>query len=127
MKMGRFAMGVLYVVAGIGHFVATRIYMNIVPDYLPAHRGLVLLSGGCEICGGVGVLMPQTRRFAAGGIAAMLVVFFSVHIWMIQHHADRYRAIPPSLLWARIPLQFALIAWALLYTRKELPEAAPAA
>ncbi len=119
MKIGRTLMGAMYVVAGLGHFVATRVYLRLMPDYLPAHRGLVLLSGGCEICGGVGLLMPQTRRFAAYGIAGMLVVFFSVHIWMIQHHADRYGSIPLWMLWARIPLQFALIAWALRYAGPE--------
>ncbi len=116
MKLGRVLMGCLYVVAGIGHLVATRIYVGIMPDYLPDPRGLVLLSGGLEICGGVGLLVPQTRRFSAYGITAMLVVYFLVHIWMIQHHEDRYRSIPLWLLWARIPLQFVLIAWALKYS-----------
>ena len=119
MKLGRVLMGALYVVAGIGHLVATRVYIGIMPDYLPDHRGLVLLSGGLEICGGVGLLVPKTRRFSAYGIAAMLVVYFLVHIWMLQHHADRYRNIPLWALWARIPLQFVLIAWALRYAGPE--------
>ena len=89
------------------------------PDYLPDPRGLVLLTGGLEICGGVGLLVPQTRRFSAYGIAGMLVVYFLVHVWMLQHHADRYRSIPLWALWVRIPLQFVLIGWALRYAGPE--------
>ena len=122
MKLGRVLMGALYFVAGVGHLVATRVYERIMPDYIPAHRGLVLLTGGLEICGGVGLLTPQTRRFSAYGIAAMLFVYFTVHIWMIQHHADRYPTIPLWALWARIPLQFVLIGWALLYARRQPSE-----
>ena len=122
MKLGRVLMGALYFVAGVGHFVATRVYEPIMPDYIPAHHGLVLFTGGLEICGAVGLLVPQTRRFSAYGIAAMLVVYFTVHIWMIQHHADRYRSIPLWALWVRIPLQFVLIGWALLYARRQTLE-----
>lgn len=126
MKLGRVLMGALYVVAGIGHLIATRFYAGIVPDYLPDPRGLVLLSGGLEICGGVGLLAPQTRRFSAYGIASMLVVYFLVHIWMLQHHADRYPSLPLWLLWVRIPLQFVLIAWALRYAAADRQLQAPA-
>lgn len=119
MKFGRVLMGALYVVAGVGHMVATRFYERIMPDYIPAHHDLVLLSGGLEICGGVGLLVPQTRRFSAWGIAAMLVAYMPVHVWMIQHHDDRYSTIPLWALWARVPLQFVLIAWALRYAGPE--------
>jgi uncharacterized membrane protein len=38
-------MGVLYVVAGIGHLMTTRFFESSVPDYPPAHHVLVLASG----------------------------------------------------------------------------------
>ena len=44
MKMGRLAMGLLYIGAGAMHFVLTRTYMRIMPPYLPAHRELVAAS-----------------------------------------------------------------------------------
>jgi len=67
MRLGRIVMGVLYVVAGAGHFIVTRAYVHIMPDYLPAHRELVLLSGAAEIAGGLGVMFAPTRRTAAWG------------------------------------------------------------
>ncbi len=55
-------MGGLYIAAGILHFVATRRYAAIMPNYLPAHRELVLISGVAEIAGGVGVLAPNPAQ-----------------------------------------------------------------
>jgi uncharacterized membrane protein len=110
-------MGTLYVVAGVLHFVATRRYEAIIPAYLPAHRALVLISGAAEIAGGLGVLYPRTRRPAAIGIILLLLAVFPANLWMAQH-PERFPGIPLWLLWIRLPLQAALIAWAWRYTRK---------
>ena len=110
-------MGVLYVVAGVGHFVLTRHYEWIMPAYLPAHHALVLVSGVAEIAGGVGVLLPQTRMAAAWGIIALLVCVMPANVWMVQH-PELYPGIPVWALWLRLPLQGVLVWWAWLYTRK---------
>ena len=118
MRVGRILMGVLYVVAGTGHFVATRVYMGIMPDYLPAHRELVLLSGAAEIAGGIGVLVPQTRRAASFGIILLLIAVMPANVWMVQH-PERYPGIPLWAMWLRLPLQLPLIWWAWRYTHPE--------
>jgi uncharacterized membrane protein len=87
------------------------------PDHYTHPGALVDLTGVAEIAGGVGLLVPATRRSAAVGIAAMLVVFLDVHQYMLRH-PERFPEIPKWTLWARIPLQFALIAWALHYARR---------
>ena len=111
-------MGALYVVAGTGHFVATRVYMGIMPDYCPAHRELVLISGAAEIAGGLGVLIPATRRPAAWGLIVLLVVIMPANVWMAQH-PERYPGIPFWALLLRLPLQIPLIWWAWSYTREQ--------
>lgn len=115
-SMGVWLMGALYVVAGVMHFVATRAYVSIMPDYLPAHRALVLISGAAEIAGGVGVMAPRTRRMAAWGIVALLVCVMPANVWMVQH-PERWPGIPVWLLWLRLPLQAVLVWWAWRYTR----------
>ncbi len=121
MRLGRVAMAALYVIAGAGHFIVTRAYMRIMPDYLPAHRELVLISGAAEIAGGIGLLVPQTRRTAALGIVIFLITVFPANFWMVQH-PDRYPGIPLWAMWLRLPLQLPLIWWAWQYTK---PESSP--
>ncbi len=120
MRAGRVLIGALYIGAGVLHFVATRRYMAIVPDYLPAHRALVLVSGAAEIAGGVGVLMPwpAVRRTAAWGLVALLVAVMPANVYMVTDHA-KFAAVPLWALWLRLPLQVVLIWWAWRYTTTE--------
>jgi len=119
MRIGRFVMGALYIVAGALHFVLTPTYTGIMPDYLPAHRELVLISGVAEIAGGIGVMVPQTRRVAAWGLVLLLIAVMPANIWMAQH-PERYRNIPLWAIWLRLPLQLPLIWLAWRYTKKNL-------
>jgi uncharacterized membrane protein len=114
--LARVAMGCLYVAAGVEHFVATRMYERILPGYLPAHHALVLVSGAAEIAGGVGVIVPSTRRAAAWGIVALLVCVMPANVWMVQH-PELFPGIPLWAMWVRLPLQLPLIWWAWRYTR----------
>jgi uncharacterized membrane protein len=123
MRIARVLMGSLYVVAGVAHFVITRNYVRIMPDYLPAHRELVLISGAAEIAGGLGVLIPATRRPAAWGIVILLIAVMPANIWMAQH-PDLTPGVPPWLLWLRLPLQIPLIWWAWRYTLPTSEDAA---
>ena len=116
MRVGLIVMAVLYIVAGSLHFVVPRLYMGIMPDYLPAHRALVLISGAAEIAGGIGLLFPQTRVAAAWGLVLLLIAVMPANLWMAQH-PERYRSFPLWAIWLRIPLQLPLIWWAWIYTR----------
>jgi uncharacterized membrane protein len=118
MRIARAVMGTLYIVAGTLHFVSTRMYMGIMPDYLPAHRELVLLSGAAEIAGGIGVLVPQTRRAAAWGLVVLLIAVMPANVWMVQH-PERYPGMPLWAMWLRLPLQLPLIWWAWRYTLED--------
>jgi uncharacterized membrane protein len=117
MRISRLLMGTLYIAAGTAHFLLTRSYERIMPDYLPAHHELVLLSGAAEIAGGLGVLIPQTRRTAAWGLVILLIAVMPANIWMAQH-PDRYANIPLWVIWLRLPLQLPLIWWAYHYTHR---------
>ena len=102
--------GPFFIVAGVLHFVIPRTYEAIIPDYLPAQRELVYASGVAEIVGGAALLHPRTRRFGMWFSIATLVAVFPANLHMAID-ADRYD-IPPAALWARLPLQALLIAWA---------------
>jgi len=105
------AIGVLFIVAGTLHFRFTHAYETIVPPAFPAHRELVLISGACEILGGVGVLLPSTRRYAGFGLIALLVAVFPANLYMAVD-ARRFSNLGPAwALAARLPLQALLVWW----------------
>lgn len=104
-------LGFFFMVAGANHFVHPSVYVRIVPPWLPARALLVQISGVCEILGGVGVLIPQTRRLSAAALIALLVAVFPANVQMAQH-PELYRDIAAApVLYARLPLQLVLIAW----------------
>ena len=118
MRLGRLIMGIVYLSAGLLHFLLTPTYMRIMPSYLPAHRELVLLSGAAEMIGGAGVLIPATRRPTAWGLIFLLIAVFPANVTIITDHSH-FPTVPLWAAWARLPLQLPLIYWAWLYTRKE--------
>lgn len=104
----------MYILAGVMHFIKPKIYMRIMPHYLPAHKTLVYLSGVAEIALGIALVYPPTKTLAIYGIIAMLVVFLLVHVYMITHKKAS-AGIPKWILISRIPLQFGLMYWAFTY------------
>lgn len=105
-----YALAALFVGAGAMHFAIPRSYEAIVPPALPARLFLVYLSGACEIAGGLGLLVPRTRRLAALGLIALLAAVFPANVQML---ADALAAGKPqwqvALLWLRLPLQLVLM------------------
>jgi uncharacterized membrane protein len=114
--VGRWIFGMLFIVAGVGHFAATNVYMKIMPSYLPYHRELVLLSGVFEVLLGILVLVPTTQRLAAWGLIALLIAVFPANVFMYQH-AEKF-GLPPLALLLRLPLQGLLIYWAYGYAKR---------
>ncbi len=102
--------GILFVLAGVNHFISPNFYVRIMPQYLPAHLALVYVSGFFEVLGGIGVLIPKLRRAAGWGLIALLIAVFPANIHMLIH-AEQFPDISDWMLIARLPLQFVLIAW----------------
>jgi uncharacterized membrane protein len=109
---------IFYVVAGTLHFIKPDAYLKIVPPYIPWHVALVRLSGGFEILGGLGLLVPQTRRAAAWGLVALLIAVFPANIYMATNPIDAGAAsIAPVLRWGRLPVQLLLALFCLEHGR----------
>jgi uncharacterized membrane protein len=103
--------GVLFIVAGSIHFANPKIYEAIMPPYLPAHGALVAISGFFEILGGIGAMIPQTRKAAGIGLIALLVAVFPANLYMATDSAKFSTFAPAWALWARLPIQLFLIVW----------------
>jgi uncharacterized membrane protein len=109
-------LSVAFITTGILHFLRPGYFEEIVPDYLPAHHEIVLISGAAELAGGAGVAFGRTRPAAGIWLVALLVLVFPANVNMAVH-SERFASIAPALLWARLPLQGALIWWAWRATR----------
>ncbi len=107
----RKALAVLFIQAGVAHFVVPDTYKRIVPPSLGDPAMLVRVSGVAEIAGGVGVLVPRTRRLAGFGLIALLAAVFPANVYMAQNPA-KFAKIPAWALYARLPLQPLMMLWA---------------
>ncbi len=108
--ISRWVIALLFIVAGVNHFVSPGVYLKIMPDYLPWPLALVYVSGFFEVLGGIGVAVPRLRRAAGIGLIALLVAVFPANVDMLMN-ADQFPAIPVWALVVRLPLQGVLIAW----------------
>lgn len=107
-------MAMLYILAGVAHWRFPRIYLKILPGWVPWKHAVVWTSGLLEVLLGIFLFFPAYEKMALLGIMLMLIAFLPVHLYMIRV-AGRFPKIPEWLLWLRIPLQGALIAWAYAY------------
>lgn len=108
----RLACAVFFMGAGALHFIVPGPYRAIMPAYLPWHAALVALSGAAELAGGMGLLVPQTRRAAGIGLVVLLVAVVPANVEMVAGY--RHQGVGwfvELLLWLRLPLQFALMWW----------------
>ena len=106
-----YLMSVIYILAGLNHFRAPKIYLTIMPPYIPFPEFMVFMSGVIEVVLGAALLWPPTTSLAAWGIVALLIAILPPHIYMIQNRQN-WSKIPAWALWLRMPLQGLLIFWA---------------
>src|SRR5450432_2353421 len=109
-------MALVYVAAGINHFIHPEFYLKIMPPWLGWQKALIIISGICESLFGLLLIPHKTRVTAAWCIIALLIAVFPANIQMMLNYLHQNK---PGLWIAvvRLPLQFVLIWWAWLFTR----------
>jgi uncharacterized membrane protein len=113
----RALLGAFFIQAGVNHFVMPGPYRRIVPPGMGDPDTLVKLSGVAEIAGGLGVLLPPTRRLAGLGLVALLAAVFPANLHMARN-PEQFHKIPRWALYMRLPLQPLAMVWAWRATRR---------
>jgi uncharacterized membrane protein len=110
-QLSIWAMALLFVLAGVNHFISPDFYLDLMPPYIPWHKEMVALSGVLEIIGGA--LVPtRYRRFAGWFLIALLVAIFPANIHATLKYAPGTdNLLFAVLLWLRLPFQGVLIWW----------------
>ena len=108
------SMALLYIAAGINHFINPKFYLKIIPPALPFHEWLNWISGAAEISLGIALLIPVLQSLAAYGIILLLIAVFPANVY---HFMKGWRKKKMVLILAlRLPMQALLIWWAYGFT-----------
>lgn len=108
----RFVIAIAFTAAGVLHFLKTGFFVNIMPDYIPYHKAMVLISGMAEILGGIGIMIPSVRSAAVYGLLLLLLAVFPANIDMAVKAYRNHGFSPYTwVLLLRLPLQFVLMYW----------------
>lgn len=111
-SLPRLLLSIFFIAAGILHFVFPMQYAGVVPPWLPWHHELVVISGLCEIAGGIGVLPKRTRVAAGIGLILLCIAVLPANVQMLLDAQAADKATwTIALLWLRLPLQILLIVW----------------
>lgn len=100
---------------GINHFLNPAFYLNLMPPYFPMPELLNYASGAVEILVAILFWIPAYRKIASYTTIAMLISFFTVHIYHLQIGGvlpDGTVFLSMWGLWFRIAMQFVFILWA---------------
>jgi uncharacterized membrane protein len=117
-KILLYILSIFYVAAGMNHFWNPKFYIPLIPDYLPNHQLINIVSGLTEIILGFGVLFPGIRKISCLGIIALLIFFILSHIHLIRLGgcAGESLCVPAWVAWMRlIVIHPILIYWAYSY------------
>jgi uncharacterized membrane protein len=107
----------LFILAGINHFLSPEFYLPLIPDYLPFPDLLNALSGIFEIVIGILIWTSGYRRLGGLGFAILMILFIPAHVHFIQigHCIPDGLCVDPWLGWLRLlviqPLLIALGFW----------------
>ena len=110
-RFSLYSMSVLYIAAGVYHFVAPEFYVAIMPPYIPFPNAVIYISGIAEMVLGILLLFNNTRKAAAYGIVMLLVIVFPANVQMLINYMQQHN--PNTWIAAvRLPMQAPLIWWA---------------
>lgn len=107
-----------FIGAGVNHFLMGRAYERIVPPRLHGDaKRIVRITGVAEIAGGIGVLVPATRRVSGLALIGLLAGVFPANLYMARE-PERFPRIPRWALYARLALQPLMMLWAWRATKR---------
>ena len=112
-KLNLFLLSGFYVFAGVNHFINPQFYYDLIPDYLPFHELINVVSGLAEIILGIGVIFQKTRKWSRYLLVTMLISFIPAHIYFIQIGScvEGGMCVSEWIGWVRLLIIHPLLIW----------------
>lgn len=98
-----------FVTSGIVHLVKPEVFKPLMPDWVPAHREVIIGSGVLELACAAGLALPRTRRTAGLASAALLVGVYPGNVKMAVDAMQGDNVPLKAASLARLPLQIPMI------------------
>lgn len=112
---GRLALSAMLLFTAYGHFKFSKGMVLIVPDFIPAKKVVVFITGLIEIAFAITIMIPQTRFWSGIGILVFLILIFPANINAafknVSISGASYNGPGLKYLWFRIPFQLLLLIW----------------
>lgn len=114
MKVTSRIYGIFMLFAGVMHFKKARMFMRIVPAFLPFKKMIVWISGVVEILVGLLLIFNRFTAFAGKLLTWLLILVWPANVYMAMKKMPLKKGQKPmpALLWTRVLLQWPLIKWA---------------
>lgn len=120
--IGRFALAVMMLAAGIAHFTAVGPMVEMMPEFIPAKTEFVYLTGLCELLAVFGLLWDKTSRITGGLLIVFFIAVLPANIAGAVNSVDFGGMTDgPMYLLFRIPLQILFIIWAWVFAVISVP------
>ncbi|MEN1966657.1 hypothetical protein WMZ97_01155 [Lentibacillus sp. N15] len=107
--------------AGVLHFSKEPGFRRVVPKVLPFRRAIVLITGVFEMLFSVLLWVKKGQQITGKLLALFMIAVFPANVYMAVKKISFQpgKQANPWILWLRLPLQFPLIAGALILGRKD--------
>jgi len=117
-----YIMSLFYIGVGIQHFVnPIDPFTYIIPPFLKSiDLELVYISGFFEICLGLILLIPQSRKLASYGLILLLIAVYPANLYLAFYDTPQIKTgyTPFMVSWVRLPLQFIFIGLAYWHSKE---------
>lgn len=87
--------------------------MKLIPEWAPAPRETIWVTGALEILAAIGLLVKGTARLTGRMLILFFIAVFPSNVWAAWNHVDfGGHGLGPLYLLVRGPFQVLLIFWA---------------
>jgi uncharacterized membrane protein len=113
--IARYALGIVYLIAGFAHLRSPANFLEITPDWVPWPQTVIFATGLCEVAGAAALMLIPRLRYAAGIAFALYAV--CVYPANIKHAIEGIAIGGQHLSWwyhgPRLAFQPVFVWWAL--------------